>query len=86
MRPAWEEPPGFTGEVWRAHVRTDNVSYEEDLRWSYLIENKHFIVPHRIQGVPIGGFGSVLSLCVSRKSKHVHFHVHAHLFVCQELA
>lgn len=71
-------------------------SYQKDRgervreRWyvcsSYLIEDKHFIIPHRVQRVPIGRFGSILPFCISRKPKYVHFHVHTHLLISQELA
>lgn len=53
---------------------------------THLGENEHFVVPNRVQGIPVGRLGSVLPLCVRRKSKDVHLHVHAHFFVRQELA
>lgn len=53
---------------------------------SYLIKHEHFIIPNWVQWVPIRGFGSVLPLCISRETEHVHFHVGANFFICQELA
>ncbi len=81
------ERDGCLWEKFREHVKVKQGSYDDGyVCKSYLVKHKHFIVPHRVQGVPIGCFGSVLPLCISRKSKHVHFHVHAHLFIRQELA
>lgn len=59
---------------------------ERKVARAYLGENKHLIVPNRVQRVPIGRPGSVLPLCVRRQSKYVHLHVHAHFLVRQELA
>lgn len=53
---------------------------------SYLIKDKHFIIPNWVQWVPIRGLGSVLPLCISRQTEHVHFHVGTDFFICQELA
>lgn len=51
----------------------------------YLVENKRLVIPHRVQGISVGGFGFEFPLCVSWKSKHVHLNVHAHFFFSQEL-
>lgn len=74
------------GDGWLKDGQMTVTSLERMVQKAYLGKNKHFIIPHRVQGVPIGRFGSVLPLCVRGKSKYVHLHVHAHFFVCQELA
>lgn len=76
---------GLKDRRWRAR-ETSERHLNPGMCSNYLFKDKRIIIPHRVQRVPIGRFGSVLPLCITRKSNYVHFHIHTHLFIWQELA